>query len=410
MTTRILHSVSNMDRGGIETMLMNYYRHIDRDGVQFDFLCNKNVPGAYDEEIRQMGGRLFVTPGLNPLKFPAYLRYMEALFREHPDGDSDGWRIIHVHNGAFGVYALYAARRAGKGALRPATEGALRPATEGTLRPATVPHRIFHAHGAGHTVDFKLPWKWFCKSQLLKNANHNWACGKAAAEYYFGRKNFLAGNYMLIRNAIDVNRFKYKEEIRQRIRRQYGLEGKHVVGHVGRFAKQKNHRFLVNAFRALVAGDESESGALRPATFLVLLGDGELLDSVRWQVQQAGLQNRVLFAGSVENTHEWYQAFDLFLLPSRFEGLPVTGIEAQAAGLPCLFSDNVTPEVRISRQVTFLSLKQPLEEWADAMRNLLFIGERHDDSAMITAAGYNIEVEAKKLQDLYLSMAGDATP
>lgn len=374
MTIRILHSVSNMARGGIETMLMNYYRHIDLNLVQFDFLCNKKLPGAYDREIRQMGGRVFWTPGLNPLKFPAYLRYMDALFRKHPDD----YPIIHAHNGAFGVYALYAARKAG------------------------IHHRIFHAHGAGHTVDFKLPWKWFCKTQLAKNANHNWTCGEDAAKCYFGKKTVSAGNYTLIKNAIEVKRFRYNEQVRRAIRRQYGLEGKHVIGHVGRFAEQKNHRFLVDLFKTYVKEESASQGSLQPAT-LVLLGDGELLDSVRCWVSQSGLQDRVLFAGNVENTDQWYQAFDLFLLPSHWEGLPVTGIEAQAAGLPCLFSDNVTQEVKISHQVTFLNLKQPLHEWTGAMRDLLFVGERHDDSALMTAAGYNIEVEAKKLQDLYLT-------
>ena len=367
MPIRILHSVTNMARGGIETMLMNYYRHIDRNLVQFDFLCNKNVPGAYDEEIRQLGGRIFITPGLNPLKFPAYLRYMKSLFREHPE-----YRIVHAHNGAFGVYALYAARKAG------------------------IPHRIFHAHGAGHTLNLKLPWKLFCISQLLKNANHYWTCGVAAAECYFGRNNVITGHYTLIRNAIDPEQFRYDEQVRQRIRRQYHWDGKCVVGHVGRFAKQKNHRFIIRLFKILAEKDKS--------AFLVLLGDGELLESVRKQVSESGLQDRVLFALNVNNTNEWYQAFDLFLLPSHWEGLPVTGIEAQAAGLPCLFSDRVTQEVKIADQVTFLNLEKPLEEWADAVMDLLAIKERPDHSALLTSAGYNIEVEAKKLQDLYLGM------
>ena len=129
---RVLHSVSNMDRAGIETMLMNYYRHMDHEKVQFDFLCNKTKPGAYDEEIKQMGGHIFHTPGLNPAKYPHYLKYMKKLF-----GKYSQYKIVEAHNGALGVYALYAAKK------------------------NKIPVRIFHAHGASITKDWKWPIKIF---------------------------------------------------------------------------------------------------------------------------------------------------------------------------------------------------------------------------------------------------------
>ena len=132
---RILHSVSNMDRAGIETMLMNYYRYMDKSKVQFDFLCNKKKPGAYDDEIKSMGGRIYHTPGLNPAKYPVYLKYMRELFQEHPE-----YKIIEAHNGALGVYALHAAK------------------------VSKIPVRIFHAHGASITKDWKLPIKLVCKA------------------------------------------------------------------------------------------------------------------------------------------------------------------------------------------------------------------------------------------------------
>lgn len=192
---RILHSVSNMDRAGIETMLMNYYRYMDKSKVQFDFLCNKKKPGAYDDEIKSMGGRIYHTPGLNPAKYPVYLKYMRELFQEHPE-----YKIVEAHNGALGVYALHAAK------------------------VSKIPVRIFHAHGASITKDWKLPIKLVCKACLPTNMTHHFSCGVEAAKCYFGQKVVDENDYVLIPNAIDVERFIYNPEIRNKIRKENNLE------------------------------------------------------------------------------------------------------------------------------------------------------------------------------------------
>jgi len=237
---RILHSVSNMDRAGIETMLMNYYRYMDKSKVQFDFLCNKKKPGAYDDEIKSMGGRIYHTPGLNPAKYPVYLKYMRELFQEHPE-----YKIVEAHNGALGVYALHAAK------------------------VSKIPVRIFHAHGASITKDWKLPIKLVCKACLPTNMTHHFSCGVEAAKCYFGQKVVDENDYVLIPNAIDVERFIYNPEIRNKIRKENDLESKHVVGHVGRFMAQKNHTFLLDVFAEVLKIDSQ--------AHLVLLGDGELI-------------------------------------------------------------------------------------------------------------------------------------
>ena len=204
---RILHSVSNMDRAGIETMLMNYYRYMDKSKVQFDFLCNKKKPGAYDDEIKSMGGRIYHTPGLNPVKYPEYLKFMGKLFHEHPE-----YKIVEAHNGALGVYALHAAK------------------------VSKIPVRIFHAHGASITKDWKLPIKLVCKAMLPANMNEHYSCGVEAARCYFGDKVVSENDYVLIPNAIKISNFVFNDLTREKIRRENGLEGKHVIGHVGRFA------------------------------------------------------------------------------------------------------------------------------------------------------------------------------
>ena len=190
---RILHSVSNMDRAGAETMLMNYYRHMDRTEIQFDFLCNKSKPGDYDEEILSMGGRIYRGPGLNPVKYRNYLSFMRELIGKNR------YRIIEVHNGPLGVYALNAAKRAG------------------------VPVRIMHAHGSHLTVDAKYPIKWVCRRMIPGNITHRFSCGDAASAFYFGKTAAETKDYYLIRNAIELDRFVFNSEIRERLRKEYRL-------------------------------------------------------------------------------------------------------------------------------------------------------------------------------------------
>lgn len=365
---RILHSVSNMDRAGIETMLMNYYRHMDRNKIQFDFLCNKTKPGAYDDEIKKMGGKIYHTPGLNPAIYPKYLKYMKNLFKENPE-----YRILEAHNGALGVYALYAAKK------------------------NDIPVRIFHAHGASITKDWKLPIKLFCKSRLKANINYNFTCGVAAAECYFGKQSVENGDYEFIPNAIEVQRFIFNKNVRESLREKYNLQHKHVIGHVGRFMTQKNHTFLLDVFKKLAEQDSQ--------AYLVLLGDGELMESIKGKVNDLNLTNRVLFVGNVGNVNEWYSAFDAFVLPSIWEGLPVVGIEAQASDLPCIFSDGVTREIGLTDKVQFVSLKASTSEWVQAFQNALKIKERRDNTTLIREKNYDIETEAIKLQNRYLKLA-----
>lgn len=363
---RVLHSVSNMDRAGIETMLMNYYRHMDHEKVQFDFLCNKTKPGAYDEEIKQMGGHIFHTPGLNPAKYPQYLKYMKKLFEKYPQ-----YKIVEAHNGALGVYALHAAKK------------------------NKIPVRIFHAHGASITKDWKWPIKIFCRSRLKYNINHKFTCGIEAARCYFGNKVVENKDYEFIPNAIEVERFLYNEEIRNRIRSEYHLQDKKVIGHVGRFMAQKNHTFLIDVFVEYYKNHKD--------TKLVLLGDGELMPKIKEKVQTLGIEDAVLFVGNVGNANEWYQAFDAFVLPSVLEGLPVVGVEAQAADLPCVFSDNITREIGLTDKVSFVSTSDK-RQWVGYLEKALKDQTRKNNYEVITKNRYNIVEEAKKLQERYIEL------
>lgn len=217
----ILQSVSNMDRGGIESMLMNYYRHLDRTRFQFDFLVNKKKPGFFDDEIRALGGRIFQSPGVAPQSYPAYLRSMQQLLAQHPE-----IKVLHAHNEAMQLFALEGAKKAG------------------------LPVRIAHAHNTRLPKDAKLPIKWFCKQFIPGAATDYWACGRAAGIYYFGQSAWDARGVTL-RNAVDLDRFGYRPQVRAKLRAEYGLNDKLVVGCVARLMAQKNHTRLLDIFAAL---------------------------------------------------------------------------------------------------------------------------------------------------------------
>ena len=231
---RVLHSVSNMDRGGIETMLMNYYRHIDRSKVQFDFIVNKKKPGDYDDEIRRLGGHIYQSPGLNPLHYPAYLRFVQQTVAADPR-----IRILHAHNEAMGLYALKGAEKAG------------------------LQVRIAHAHNIWIVRDYKWPLKMFCKRLLPGAATHLWACGRDAGIYYFGKADWERRG-QIIPNAIEPETFRFDSAVRAEMRARYGLEDRVVLGHVGRFDVRKNHERLLEIFAAFfAAGTPGDAGAYR---------------------------------------------------------------------------------------------------------------------------------------------------
>ena len=365
---RVLHSVSNMARAGIETMLMNYYRQIDRDRIQFDFLANKPVPGEYDDEIRSMGGRVFVSPGLNPLHYPKYKRFVADLLQENPE-----IKIVHAHNEAMGYYALQSAKDAG------------------------IKVRIAHAHNTQIIRDYKYPLKMVCKQLLPGAATEYWSCGRDAGIYYYGEKRWNESGFIL-RNAIDLSRFAFQPDVRERLRKEHGLENCFVIGHVGRFNLQKNHTRLLDIF--------AEVTKTVPDARLALIGVGELEESAKEKAAALGIQDKTIFLGQMSGVNEWYQAMDCFVLPSLFEGLPVVGIEAQAAGLPCFFSDKVTDEIILSTHAQRISLQADDAEWAGA---ILTARQPETDRLrgmdIVRQAGYDIREEARKLQEIYIGLA-----
>lgn len=356
---RILHIVTYMGRGGLETMIMNYYRHIDRNKVQFDFLVHREFEADYDEEIQNLGGKIYRFPKLNPFD-KNYLIKMNDFFTEHKE-----YKVVHCHLDCTAGIPLKYAQKNG------------------------VPVRIAHAHNSNQAKDKKYLLKLLLKRNITKYASHLFACGEEAGKWMFQTDEFF-----IVNNAINCSEYSYNSIIRKRIRESLGINSKSfVIGHVGRFAPQKNHMFIVKIFVEVLKHN--------PNTFLLLIGDGELKNSVENYVNQLGIEKNVIFTGVRPDVAELLQGMDCFLFPSLHEGLPVSIIEAQASGLACLISDKVPIECKKTDLVKQISLDESVEEWAKSVLECEFI-ERKNTSEEIQKIGFDILSNAKWLQEFYL--------
>lgn len=356
---RVLHVVTYMGRGGLETMLMNYFRNIDRSKVQFDFLVHRDFEADYDKEILSLGGRIYHLPQLNPFS-RKYHKAMDSFFAEHP------YQIVHSHLDCMSAYPLSHAKKAG------------------------VPVRIAHAHNKSQDKNIKYPLKILSKSLIPKYATHLFACGAEAGLWMFNGRKF-----QILYNAIDSSIYIYSEQIRREVREELQLGNKLVIGHVGRFSPQKNHEFIVSLFYEL---QKRKSDSV-----LILMGGGKDRQQIEKIVQELDIGSKVVFTGIRSDVNRLMQAMDVFLFPSLYEGLPVAMIEAQAAGLPCVISENIPEETIITDLVSRRALEAPVSEWID---KILKAGqkERRDQTVQIRKAGYDIKENAERLQDFYMKV------
>lgn len=360
---RVAQIVGKWLGGGVEAVVMNYYRHIDRSKIQFDFICDEDSTNIPYEEIESLGGKVILIP-----PYQKVFKYHKALKKALKEGN---YKIVHSHINTLSVFSLFAAKCAG------------------------VPVRIAHSHS---TTNKKEKKKNLLK-QILRPFSKVFAtdymcCSELAGRWLFGNKEYDKGNVYLLNNAIDLDKFKYDEKIRNEKRREFNIDDDTlVIGHVGRFVEQKNHRFLIDIFNEVHKEKEN--------SILMLVGQGPLMEEIKEKVKTLGLENSVMFLGQRSDVKDLYQAFDVFCIPSLYEGLPVVGVEAQATGLLCLFSDEMTKETKVLDTTEFLSLNQSVEEWAYTIieKNKKF--KRLNPKKEISDKGFNIDTETQKIFNFY---------
>lgn len=366
---KILYINGNiMKRGGIESYMMNYYRHFDHNKIKIDFVVLGFEKGVYDDEIEALGGEIYHIPK----KSKNYLGYLKGLRKIFNTGQ---YKIVHSHLDAMSMTVLKQAQK------------------------CNVPIRIAHSHNTQHLTNnfIKLKINEYARKTVKNYATHLFACSENAGRWLFGNQAVKEGKVNIIKNAIDIDKFIFNEEKRKDLRKKLGIsQDEFVIGHVGRFDYQKNHEFLLDVFANVLKIVKNAK--------LVLIGDGDLRKEIENKISILNIKNNVILLGVREDVNNLYNLFDLFVLPSHFEGLGIVAIEAQANGLPCIVSDVVPKEAKVTEKIKFLSLNS-IELWT---RTIISFTNKNIDRQInkryISDLGYDISFECEKLQELYLSL------
>ncbi len=402
---RVLHVTEELSAAGIESFFMNLYRNIDREKVQFDFLVMRNRKEFYDEEIQKLGGKKYCisAKGRNLIqKIDAESKQMEAFLKEHP------YDVVHIHaTTPMRCKYLKAAKAAG------------------------VPTRIYHSHSGFVSGKSKLKMMIYKMRQkeITKYASDFFACSVVAAGWMY-EKSLISGNRVrIVHNGIDTKAYCFDEAVRFRMREKLGINEEKVLIHVGRFTEQKNQLFLLEIFQKLHSTDDN--------TKLILLGDGPMKDEILAKIREYHLEESVLVPGVTNRVQDYLFAADCFVMPSLYEGLPVTAVEAQCAGLPCVLSEEITKETAFSDQTQFVKLEQNAgtgqnaDDWVSVIQAVLkdagktgdktgsgaesssgveskstdvtMNSDRAQGARLTKAAGYDMQDVAKKLEEFYLS-------
>lgn len=364
---RVAHVVGKWVGGGVEAVVMNYYRNIDHNKIQFDFIFDDDSNGIPYDEIESLGGKVFLIP-----PYQKVFKYQKELQKVLKKGN---YKIVHSHINALSVFPLRAAKKVG------------------------IPVRIAHSHSTTNKVEWKKNLlKLILRPFSKVYATDYFACTEHAGRWLFGNKTFEQGQVYVLNNAIDVDKFKYSEITRKNKRKELNInDDTIVIGHIGRFVEQKNHKFLIEIFEKIYKE--------KPDSVLLLIGQGPLELDIRKQVKDLGLQNSVLFLGQRNDTNELYQAMDLFIFPSLYEGLGMVLIEAQASGCYCIASTEVPKDAKLTENCKFINLNDNAIQWSQYILNDLdkvSTMRRIDCSDFITKSGYNIRKENINLEKYYL--------
>lgn len=363
---KVLNLFTIMHRAGAETLVMNYYRKIDRDRFQFDFVVHRSEKGDYDDEIRKLGGNIYIMSPIYPQNFKKYKKEISNFFDQHNDYD-----IIHSHCSELGYFFFEEAKRRGIKVL------------------------ISHAHGLPFGINLKTPFRYYFKKRMKPLVTDFFVCGNAAGKWLFG--NGEVENFQHMKNAIDTDIFKYDEISRNIIREKLGITNQLLIGHVGRFSDQKNHKFIIEILNeAKLAGLNCKC---------IFIGEGELENDIKTLVINSSLQEQVIFEGTVDNVQDYMSAMDIFILPSKNEGFGNVLLEAQSTGLRCITTKDKVPSiVKVTDLLKYLSIDDPKLWVSEISKSSNY--ERYSRKMDICKAGYDISENVKWLENYYETAVG----
>ena len=366
---RVLHVFGATNLGGAESRVMDLYRSIDRTKVQFDFVVHTDKECYFDKEIMEMGGRIFHVPPFRVYNIVSYRKAFRKLFNAHPE-----FKAVHGHMTSTASIYLPIAKKAG------------------------IRTTIAHARSAGVDQGVKGKITTFLRKNLYKKADYLFACSKLAGEVVFGIKTWESGKVKFIPNAIDAYKYQYKTNVREQLRKELELEDKLVIGHVGSFRYAKNHEYLLRVFASFSKLAEEKKLSKKPV--LLLLGDGELIDTVKQQAENLKISEVVHFLGNRSDIWKYYQAFDYVVFPSHYEGMPGTIVEAQVSGVRCLISNRISSDTIYTDLVKQKDIDLAPEQWAEYILSDLEY-ERHDYYERAVEAGFDVKTQANSMQKFY---------
>ncbi len=364
---RILQVTGIMDLGGAENLIMNIYRHLDRSKIQFDFVENSESKGYFDDEITSLGGKIYHCPHYNGKNHFTYKKWWKDFFSKH----SKEYRIVHGHIGSTAAIYLSIAKKYGL-------------------------YTIAHSHNT-HGKDFRSFLYRVYSYPTRYIADYFFACSYEAGKDRFGERIVNdPTKFSLLKNAIDTDRFKYDLLVREEYRDKLEVQDKKVVGHIGRFVGQKNQAFLIDIFKEIYDSDSSY--------VLLMIGEGPDKEEIKNRVKFLGVDKNVIIMNPVSDVEKYYQAMDVFVLPSLFEGLALVTVEAQCSGLKLFLSDTISKECIVtSNQVRMISLSKSPKQWAkEIMESVPYV--RKDGSYEVVKNGFDAHNTTKSLQNFYLKI------
>lgn len=360
---KVLQVFGGLDCGGAETMLMNIYQAINRNEVQFDFIKHMVNKGFYETQIVEMGGAIHKCPKYKVYNHFAYKCWWKEFFKSHPE-----YKIIHSHVRSTASIILKIAKKFGL-------------------------TTISHSHSTSNGKGVKALIKKFLQRNIVKYSDYCFGCSKKSGEWLFGKGVVETEKFKVVPNAIDVNKYRFNELKRQELKKELGLEGTFVVGHVGRFSSMKNHLFLLDVFNELVKVKENAR--------LLLIGDGEMRAEIENKISELNLKDKVVLLGVRSDIFDLLNVMDCFVFPSIWEGLPVSLVEAQANGLPVIMSDTITDEIKITNSLEEIGLCENIDVWVGKIVNSKRSNCDNDIEKVINA-GYDIHESASELLEFYL--------
>lgn len=362
---RVLQVIGSLNSGGSQSMIMNIYRNIDKEKIQFDFIVDRPNELLYAKEIEKLGGKIYILPQYKIYNHAKFKKCWNDFFKEHNE-----YKIIHGHVRSTASIYLKIAKKYGL-------------------------CTIAHSHSTSNGKGFVAIIKKILQYKIRYVADYFMGCSKEANEWLYGKKIANSERCIILHNAIDVEKYIYNEDIRNKSRKELNIEeNEMVIGNIGRFSYMKNHKFLIDIFERLCKTENCK---------LLLVGDGELKNDIQNMIINKHLENKVILTGVRSDVNEILQAMDIFVMPSIFEGLPVTLVEAQVSGLPCLISEHITNEISLTKLIYRERLNSSAETWAERIKNMSLNINRYDHiySEDVKKNGYDIIEIARQVEKIY---------